>query len=87
MGSIVFADSAALARLNAIVWPEIARMAMEKADSLCKVSCIIIIFFNPKLISKLIKEGKQVVVLDAAVLLEADWQNFCHEVSSPVISI
>ena len=26
------------------------------------------------------KEGKEVVVLDAAVLLEADWQHFCHEV-------
>merc|ERR1711963_936577 len=26
------------------------------------------------------KEGHQVVVLDAAVLLEADWQYFCHEV-------
>lgn len=61
LGPIVFADPAALARLNAIVWPEIARMARDKADSLWK-------------------EGKQVVVLDAAVLLEADWQNFCHEV-------
>jgi len=61
LGPIVFADPAALTRLNAIVWPEIARMAKEKADSLWK-------------------EGKQVVVLDAAVLLEADWQNFCHEV-------
>ena len=37
MGPIVFADPAALARLNAIVWPEIARMAMEKADCLWKV--------------------------------------------------
>merc|ERR1711971_1181480 len=61
LGPIVFADPSALARLNAIVWPEIARMAKEKADSLWK-------------------EGKQVVVLDAAVLLEADWQKFCHEV-------
>ena len=37
MGPIVFADPAALARLNAIVWPEIARMARDKADSLWKV--------------------------------------------------
>ena len=37
MGPIVFADPAALARLNAIVWPEIARMAREKADCLWKV--------------------------------------------------
>ena len=41
----------------------------------------------PKLFSKFIKEGKQVVVLDAAVLLEADWQKFCHEVSSHFILI
>merc|ERR1719278_1055968 len=61
LGPIVFADPAALTRLNAIVWPEIAKMAREKADCLWK-------------------EGKQVVVLDAAVLLEAGWQNFCHEV-------
>ena len=38
LGPIVFADPAALARLNAIVWPEIARMAKEKAVSLWKVS-------------------------------------------------
>ena len=37
MGPIVFADPAALARLNAIVWPEIARMAMGKVDCLWKV--------------------------------------------------
>ena len=33
-----------------------------------------------------IQEGKQVVALDAAVLLEAEWQNFCHEVISSFIS-
>ena len=37
MGPIVFADPAALARLNAIVWPEIARMAKEKAVNLWEV--------------------------------------------------
>ena len=74
MGPIVFADPAALARLNAIVWPEIARMAREKADSLWKVPSSI----SVKL--EINQEGKQVVVLDAAVLLEAGWQNFCHEV-------
>ena len=45
------------------------------------------IIFHSKLDQQFLKEGKQVVVLDAAVLLEADWQNFCHEVSSPPISI
>ena len=37
MGPIVFSDPAALTRLNAIVWPEIAKMAREKAASLWKV--------------------------------------------------
>ena len=37
LGPIVFADPAALARLNTIVWPEIARMAKEKAVGLWKV--------------------------------------------------
>ena len=76
LGPIVFSDPAALTRLNAIVWPEIAKMAREKAASLWKV---------PQRIKNIIltpsfKEGKKVVVLDAAVLLEADWQHFCHEV-------
>ena len=33
------------------------------------------------------KEGKEVVVLDAAVLLEADWQHFCHEVRTLSINL
>ena len=37
LGPIVFADPAALTRLNAIVWPEIAKMARERAASLWKV--------------------------------------------------
>jgi len=61
LGGVVFSDPAALKRLNSIVWPEIARMAREKADTLWR-------------------EGHQVVVLDAAVLLEAGWEEYCHEV-------
>ena len=48
MGPIVFADPAALARLNAIVWPEIARMAMEKADCLWKVLPLISVEFESR---------------------------------------
>lgn len=61
LGGIVFSDKAKLTTLNNIVWPEIARLAMEQAQSLWR-------------------EGKQVVVLDAAVLLEAGWEAQCHEV-------
>ena len=48
MGPIVFADPAALARLNAIVWPGIARMAMEKADCLWKVLPLISVEFESR---------------------------------------
>jgi len=61
LGAIVFSDKSKLSALNNIVWPEIARMAMDKAEDLWK-------------------EGCKVVVLDAAVLLEAGWQSNCHEV-------
>lgn len=44
----MFADPAALARLNAIVWPEIARMAMEKADCLWKVLPLISVEFESR---------------------------------------
>ena len=62
LGSIVFTDKTKLTALNNIVWPEIARLAMEQADTLWR------------------DQGRQVVVLDAAVLLEAGWQSQCHEV-------
>ena len=61
LGGIVFSDKSKLSKLNSIVWPEISRLALEKADELWR-------------------SGRQVVVLDAAVLLEAGWQSACHEV-------
>lgn len=61
LGGIVFSDRSKLEELNSIVWPEISRMAMEKAGQAWKA-------------------GVEVVVLDAAVLLEADWDKACHEV-------
>jgi len=61
LGGIVFSDRRKLERLNEIVWPEIMRMAEERADQLWK-------------------SGVNTVVLDAAVLLEAGWQEKCHEI-------
>jgi len=61
LGGVVFSDPKARARLEGIVWPEISRLAEEKATALWK-------------------EGRKVVVLDAAVLLEAGWEEQCHEV-------
>ena len=54
-------DKERLTALNNIVWPEISRLALARAEELWKA-------------------GVQVVVLDAAVLLEAGWEAACHEV-------
>ena len=61
LGGIVFSDKQKLAQLNSIVWPEIERLALERAHHMWTAGC-------------------PVVVLDAAVLLEAGWQSACHEV-------
>ena len=61
LGSIVFGDKEKLELLNSIVWPEIRRMAEDKAKEMWE-------------------EGVKVVIWDAAVLLEAKWEESCHEV-------
>ncbi|KAH3885373.1 bifunctional coenzyme A synthase-like [Dreissena polymorpha] len=66
LGKIVFGDKAELERLNAIVWPEIARLVGEQ-------------------IQQYKQEGTEVVVLDAAILLEASWDHMCHEVWTTIV--
>ncbi|KAI0210275.1 Bifunctional coenzyme A synthase [Lamellibrachia satsuma] len=61
LGSKVFTDKGQLEKLNQIVWPAIAELALKEIDAYSK-------------------EGKDVVVLDAAVLLEAGWDTMVHEV-------
>ena len=61
LGGMVFGHPTRLQSLNSIVWPEIARLAMERAGELWRA-------------------GHQLVVLDAAVLLEAGWDSLVHEV-------
>jgi len=63
LGGIVFSEKGRLEKLNEIVWPEIARLARERAQDLWAGGA-----------------GCEVVVLDAAVLLEAGWEKQCHEV-------
>ena len=63
LGGIVFSEKGRLEKLNQIVWPEISRMARERANELWAGG-----------------SGCEVVVLDAAVLLEAGWEQQCHEV-------
>jgi len=61
LGAIVFSDKERLTALNNIVWPEISRLALARAEELWR-------------------SGLKVIVLDAAVLLEAGWEAECHEV-------
>ncbi|XP_042210072.1 bifunctional coenzyme A synthase-like [Homarus americanus] len=61
LGAKVFNDKEALEKLNNIVWPEIASLAMKQINDLAT-------------------EGYSVVILDAAVLLEAGWEKICHQV-------
>lgn len=61
LGSIVFSDPKALARLNAIMHPKMFRMAQER-------------------IQQAKAQGHQVIVLEAAVLLEAGWDPLVDEI-------
>ena len=61
LGRKVFGDAAALARLTAIVWPEILSLAKSA-------------------IAAAERDGAAVVVLEAAVLIEAGWHSEVDEV-------
>lgn len=63
LGAKVFGAKGQLEALNAIVWPEIKRLAMAKISDALKDSTTL-----------------RVCVLDAAVLLEAGWEDMTHEV-------
>lgn len=58
LGAKVFNDKKALEKLEAIVWPEILKMAKKQIQ----------------------ESKKEVIVLDAAVLLAAKWDKEVHEV-------
>jgi dephospho-CoA kinase len=61
LGAKVFGDEEARRRLEAIVWPAIRRLAVERIETLRG-------------------QGAPVVVLEAAVLIEADWLDLVDEV-------
>ncbi|KAF6773323.1 hypothetical protein AHF37_06982 [Paragonimus kellicotti] len=70
LGKLVFSDAARLQELNAIVWPEIERLVVEKLEQL-----------HPNT-AHLERDSttRPIVILDAAVLLPAGWNKICHEV-------
>jgi dephospho-CoA kinase len=61
LGAQVFGDEEARQRLQAIVWPAIRRLAVERIEAQRG-------------------QGVPVVVLEAAVLIEADWLDLVDEV-------
>ena len=68
LGPIVFSDKRKLARLNEIVWPEIAQMVQEK-------------------LAKMAEEDVKVCIVEAAVLLEAGWDQLVHEVWATMVPV
>ncbi|KAA3674114.1 phosphopantetheine adenylyltransferase / dephospho-CoA kinase, partial [Paragonimus westermani] len=70
LGKLVFSDAACLQELNAIVWPEIERLVVEKLEQL-----------HPNTAGlEHDSIARPIVILDAAVLLPAGWDKICHEV-------
>ena len=61
LGEIVFADPAALQKLNSIVHPRMYNMIKEQLDELRR-------------------QGVQVAVLEAAILLEAHWESLVDRI-------
>lgn len=61
LGSIVFGNPQALARLNGIIHPQMAQMMAQEID-------------------RLRQQGVEMVVLEAAILIEANWQGLVDEV-------
>ncbi|CAH8514247.1 unnamed protein product [Schistosoma turkestanicum] len=69
LGNLVFSDPAQLKNLNSIVWPEIFKKILTIVKDIeCKALAQ---DRNPK---------RPVIILDAAVLLQAKWDEICHEV-------
>jgi len=78
LGKKVFQSPDELKKLTDIVWPAILNLAQERIDHLFKEGSQINCFHNIVLSQLLL--GKRVIVLDAAVLLEAKWTVAVNEI-------
>lgn len=68
LGGIVFQDPSQMRKLTDIVWPAIARLARARITA----------------VEEMMAQNNvehSVVVIDAAVLLDAGWDGLCNEVS------
>eukprot|EP01006_Ploeotia_vitrea_P036440 TRINITY_DN66017_c9_g5_i1.p1 TRINITY_DN66017_c9_g5~~TRINITY_DN66017_c9_g5_i1.p1 ORF type:complete len:278 (+),score=112.33 TRINITY_DN66017_c9_g5_i1:1-834(+) len=75
LGSIVFSDPAQLERLNGIVWPVIKQMFLDRVEQLRQDEEQV-----EESKSKSKSKSETVVVFEAAVLIEAGWQDIVDEV-------
>ncbi|KAL3318968.1 hypothetical protein Ciccas_002363 [Cichlidogyrus casuarinus] len=71
LGAIVFADKQSLQKLNNLVWPHIQRMALQAVNEITKKSD---------------SPGSEVIMLDAAILLQAGWDSMCDEIWVSVVT-
>lgn len=78
LGKKVFQSPAELKKLTDIVWPAILNLAQERIDSFFKEGKKINYFYN--IIFNQLFLGKRIIVLDAAVLLEAKWTVAVNEI-------
>lgn len=69
LGKIVFTDAQRLTELNQLVWPEIERQVQE-----------FLVQLEEKSSNSKSPDSRPIVILDAAVLLQANWDRFCDEV-------
>jgi len=78
LGKKVFQSPDELKKLTDIVWPAILNLTQERIDHLFKegnkINCLYDIVLNQWFL------GKRVIVLDAAVLLEAKWTVAVNEI-------
>lgn len=71
LGRLVFSDPAQLKDLNSIVWPEILKKILTVVK---EIEC--------KALEQDRDPKRPVIIIDAAVLLQARWDEMCHEVRS-----
>lgn len=82
LGKKVFESSNELKRLTDIVWPGIFNLTLERIDYLFKEGKKFFKFwiFFCQYNYDLIRLGKRIIILDAAVLIEAKWTAAVNEI-------
>ncbi|CAH8569025.1 unnamed protein product [Schistosoma margrebowiei] len=75
LGRLVFSDPAQLKDLNSIVWPEILKKILTVVK---EIEC--------KALEQDRDPKRPVIIIDAAVLLQAKWDEMCHEVWLTLLS-